>query len=106
MAGRVFSGATDPLAGRDSRFLLVNQRVIDNTVEQYLLFVPGFLALAAGAPSGHFAEILALGPVFAAARLAFWAGYLVSPMARAPGMVATYATNAATLLVAAWFWLE
>jgi hypothetical protein len=106
MLGRLATGATDPLVGRESRFLLVNQRVIDNTIEQTLLFLPGFLALAAGVSAVHLPEVLALAPVFAAARLAFWAGYLVTPMARAPGMVATYATNVATLVAAAWFWLN
>ncbi|MCW3475898.1 MAPEG family protein [Limobrevibacterium gyesilva] len=106
MAVRFAAGVLDPTAGRETRFLLVNQRVISNTVEQTCLFVPALLALAAGMPGAQLPAALALGPVFAAARLAFWVGYVLAPVARAPGMAATYAVNAATLLAAAWMWLN
>ena len=106
MGGRFLLAAFDPLAGRDSRFLLVNQRVISNTVEQTLIFVPALLALAAAVPGAQMPAVLAAAAVFALARLVFWAGYLLAPMARAPGMAATMAVVAATLLAAAWKWLH
>jgi hypothetical protein len=49
--------------------------------------------------------IVALAWVFALARVAFWAGYLAGARLRAPGMAATFAVNAATLVAAAWVWL-
>ena len=106
MGGRFAAEAIDPLAGRDSRFLLVNQRVIANTVEQMLIFVPALLALAATVPAGQMPAVSAACAVFAVARLVFWAGYLVAPMARAPGMAATMAVSMATLMAAAWKWLH
>lgn len=105
MAARFAAGAFDPLAGNDTEFLARNQRVLTNTVEQTVLFAPALLALATAVPGAALAQVLALGPVFALARLAFWAGYLVSPVARAPGMAATFAVAASTLVAAAWFWL-
>lgn len=105
MGVRGMTGAIDPLAGTDSVFLRTNQRVITNTVEQLAVFVPALLALAAGAPAAIMGPIVALAYVFALARLAFWIGYLAGTRLRAPGMAATFAVNAATLLAAAWVWL-
>lgn len=102
---RAMTGAIDPLAGTDSRFLRTNQRVITNTVEQLAVFVPALLALAVGAPAARMAPIVALAYVFALARLAFWIGYLAGARLRAPGMAATGAVNVATLLATAWVWL-
>jgi uncharacterized membrane protein YecN with MAPEG domain len=102
MAARFIAGRTDPLAGTETPFLLRNQRVITNTVEQMAIFVPAQMALAAGTDGASMPQVLALGIVFAAARLVFWAGYLAAPIARAPGMAATLAVNMAALLAAAW----
>ncbi|OJY64871.1 MAG: hypothetical protein BGP12_03805 [Rhodospirillales bacterium 70-18] len=106
MAGRMWSGAIDPLGGQDTVFLRVNQRVITNTVEQMAVFVPALLALAAAVPAGQMPAVAAACGVFALARLAFWAGYLLGPLGRAPGMAASFAVVAATLMAAAWKWLH
>jgi hypothetical protein len=100
MGARFMLGAFDPTDGDEARFLRTNQRVISNSVEQLMIFAPALLAHAA------MPGVLALAVVFAFARLAFWAGYLAAPLARAPGMAATIAVNLATLLAAAWFWLH
>jgi uncharacterized membrane protein YecN with MAPEG domain len=101
---RAVSGALDPLAGQDDWRLLVNQRVISNTVEQLAGFVPAMLAVAAGVSPGWMSFVVAAGLVFAAARLVFWAGYMLGPLLRAPGMAATFGVNIGTLLAAVWVW--
>jgi hypothetical protein len=101
---RARSGAVDPLAGRDTAALLVNQRVLTNTVEQLAGFAPGLLALGAGAAPGAMRLVVSAGVVFALARLVFWGGYLLGPLFRAPGMAATFAINLATLVSAIWVW--
>lgn len=101
---RAMARAVDPLAGTDTRLLQVNQRVLTNTVEQLAGFAPALLALAAGVAPGRMAFVIAAGPVFALARLVFWAGYMLGPRLRAPGMAATFAVNVATLIAAAWSW--
>jgi len=101
---RFFGGSMDPLSGRDSQFLQVNQRVISNTVEQFAVFAPAFLALCAAAPTDGVPAALALSPAWAAARLVFWFGYLAHPLARAPGMAATVVAVLAALGGAAWVW--
>jgi hypothetical protein len=104
MALRFASGAFDPLAGRDSLILHVNQRVIGNTLEQMAIFCPSLLAWAAGAGAAAMPGVIALGIVFGAARLLFWVGYLIHPMARALGMAPSIAASLAALVaaVAAW----
>jgi uncharacterized membrane protein YecN with MAPEG domain len=97
--------ALDPTACQESRFLLVNQRVIANTVEQMTMFAPALLAFAARAEPGQMGSITALGFVFAMARLVFWAGYLRAPLFRAPGMAATAGCTVAALVTAIWVWL-
>lgn len=46
---RFNSEAIDPTAGKECAELIVNGRVVDNTVQQYLLFGAASLAVAAGA---------------------------------------------------------
>jgi hypothetical protein len=85
MATRFRAGVFDPTAGQETRFLIVNQRAITNTVEQLAVFAPAQLVLATGSPRWT----VAFGIVFALGRIAFWGGYLRAPLARAPGMAAT-----------------
>ena len=105
MAGRFVLARFDPLAGPEPAFLAVNQRVITNTMEQSLVFVPALLALAAGAPGALMPQILALPVVFVVARCAFWAGYLVAPVGRALGMAATLAVTTGAVAGAVWVWV-
>ena len=104
MRSRATTAAVDPLAGIDGAFLRVNQRVLTNTVEQLAGFVPALLALAAGVSAGGMAFVVAAGLVFALARLVFWGGYLLGPLARSPGMAATFAVNLVTLGAAIEVW--
>ncbi len=106
MGMRFMAGAFDPLAGRDGRFLAVNQRAITNTVEHLAVFGPALLTLAAWTDHAHMPGVMALGVVFAVSRLAFWAGYLVAPIGRSFGMAATLAATAGALGGAAAAWLS
>ncbi len=105
MALRFVGGVMDPLAGGETRLLQVNQREITNTVEQFAIFVPALLALAAGVTAARMGEVVALGAVFALARLMFWIGYLAAPIGRAPGMAATLVCTLSALAAAVWFWV-
>ena len=105
MATRFLLGVFDPLAGRETRTLLLGQRILTNTVEQMAVFVPALLALAAAVAAPQMPAVLALGPVFALGRIVFWAGYLAAPVLRAPGMAGTIVTATGTLAAAFWFWL-
>ncbi|HEY3908428.1 MAG TPA: hypothetical protein VGM07_00895 [Stellaceae bacterium] len=87
---RLSSLAFDPLAGFETRRLRVNQRYLQNTLEQILVFAAGLFGLAAYCPDGAaMRAVLATTVVWILARFAFWIGYHRSAALRglgAPGM--------------------
>jgi MAPEG family len=87
---RLFSPAFDPLSGFETRRLRVNQRYLQNTTEQFLVFAVGLFGLAAYSPGGSaMRAVLATTIVWITARFAFWIGYHWSAATRglgAPGM--------------------
>ena len=97
---RLVSPAIDPLAGFETRRMRVNFRYLSNTVEQFIVFTVGLLALSACA-SPRLLIIVTI--VWTAARWAFWIGYHFSPLLRgigAPGML----QSMIVLLYVAWRW--
>jgi len=87
---RLSSPAFDPLSGFETRRLRVNQRYLQNTLEQILVFAAGLFGLAAYSPDGSaMRAVLATAVVWILARFAFWIGYHRSAAMRglgAPGM--------------------
>lgn len=87
---RLSSPAFDPLAGFATRRLRVNQRYLQNTMEQIIVFAVGLFGLAAYSSDGSaMRAVLATTVVWMAARFAFWMGYHRSAAMRgigAPGM--------------------
>jgi hypothetical protein len=87
---RLFSPAFDPLSGFETRRLRVNQRYLQNTLEQILVFAGGLFGLAAYSPDGSaMRAVLATTIVWILTRAAFWMGYHRSAAMRglgAPGM--------------------
>jgi hypothetical protein len=87
---RLSSPAFDPLAGFETPRLRVNQRYLQNTVEQSIVFVAALFGLAAYCPSGfEMRRVLGFTIVWILARFGFWIGYHQSAAMRglgAPGM--------------------
>ncbi len=87
---RLSSPAFDPLSGFETRRLRVNQRYLQNTLEQTLVFAAGLFGLAAYSSDGSaMRAVLATTVVWMLARFAFWMGYHWSVAMRglgAPGM--------------------
>lgn len=85
---RLFHASIDPLAGADSMRLIVNQRYIQNTLEQTAVFVPGLFLLA------HYAAdlrtVAATAILWTLGRWAFWIGYHVGPMWRGLGVFSMF----------------
>lgn len=81
---RLMSPAIDPLAGKDSPRLIVNQRVLQNTLEQSLVFVPGLFLVAHYA--GDLRAAAACAVLWVLGRWAFWIGYHIGPMWRGLGV--------------------
>ena len=98
-----FAGAAiDPTRGAESREMIVNGRVADNTLQQFALFAAGSLGLAANLPPDRMAIISAAAITFVVARLCFWIGYRIDPLYRAFGFAATAYLNLGLLGGAVW----
>ncbi len=102
---RFLSDAIDPLRHAESEGMEINARVVDNTVQQTLLFVVSTLALATYLPSGAVQLIPALVIVFIIARFVFWVGYRINPLYRAPGMAATGYMNLGIIVASLYFFI-
>lgn len=87
---RLSSPAFDPLVGFETKRLRVNQRYLQNTLEQIVVFIPGLFGLAAYASTGFaMRAVVATTVVWIITRFAFWIGYHRSAAMRglgAPGM--------------------
>lgn len=99
---RFSSEAINPVAGKESPEVAINCRVVDNTVQQYLLFAAASLAVAAGARGDQLGIVAAGAIVFVAARLAFWIGYRIRPVYRAAGFASTFYLNVVLFGYAIW----
>jgi hypothetical protein len=80
----------------------INGRVVDNTLQQFVLFLVATTALSVNLPETQLRIIPAAAIVFVAARLAFWIGYRIHPLYRAFGMAATAYLNLGLLAFALW----
>jgi hypothetical protein len=87
---RLSSPAFDPLSGFETRRMHINQRYLQNTLEQTIVFAAALFGLAAYAHDGSsMRAVLATAVVWILARFAFWVGYHRSAAMRglgAPGM--------------------
>jgi uncharacterized MAPEG superfamily protein len=99
---RFKTDAIDPTAGKEDRAMIINGRVIDNTLQQFALFVSASLAAAASAPGDALGVIAISAVVFVVARFAFWIGYRIDPLYRAFGMAATSYLNVVMFGIAIW----
>ena len=99
---RVFdtAAAEDPFANAESEGWRIHQRVLQNTVEQSLIFAPALLGLAVRVDAGHTHVLPLLTILWCAGRVLFWLGYRISPMLRGPGFEWTLFSSLAAL---GWF---
>jgi hypothetical protein len=96
---RFLSKAIDPLRHAEDKTMEINGRVADNTLQQNFVFLIGTLALSTFLTSETIKIIPALVIVFILARVAFWIGYRIDALYRAPGMAATSYMNLGILFV-------
>ncbi len=102
---RFLSDAIDPLKHKESKEMEVDGHVVDNTLQQNFVFFVGTLALASVIPPACTKVLIAVTIVFVVARLAFWLGYRINPLYRAPGMSATAYMNLGILLTTLYLFL-
>jgi hypothetical protein len=96
---RLMTPAFDPLAGQDSPRLIINNRFIQNTVEQLLVFATSLTGLAIYCESASSARaVIAATLVWIIARWAFWIGYHLGPQHRVAGLVGV----AQSMVISLW----
>lgn len=93
-------GAENPFAGVESFAWRVNQKVLQNTVEQLAIFLPAFLALATRLEPDQVKALPVLMTLWCTGRIAFWAGYRIGVNHRSVGFNWTVFSSALT-----FFWL-
>lgn len=103
---RFLGEAIDPTRGAESRTMLIDGRVADNSLQQFVLFMAASLALEASLPPERMNLILAAAIFFVAARFLFWIGYRIDPLYRAFGFAATFYLNLGLLIGAIWLTLR
>lgn len=103
---RALSEAIDPTRGKESPAMQINARVANNTLEQFVLFATGSLALAAALPDGQVRVVGAAAITFVVMRVAFWIGYRIKPVYRAFGFASCVYMNLGMLVAALWFSLR
>jgi hypothetical protein len=79
---RLVTAAINPLAEIETQRMRVNARYLSNTVEQFLIFAAGLLALSAYAGPR---VIVGVAIVWIVNRWAFWIGYHRHPLLRVYG---------------------
>lgn len=92
--------AENPLAGAESVRWKIDARVLQNTVEQALIFVPLLLALAIRIEPEQVRLLPVLVAIWMAGRVLFWIGFRRDFPLRAVGFDWTFYTS---LLALAWF---
>ena len=102
---RFFGEGIDPTLGKDDKSMIVNGRVADNTLQQYVIFVVGLMGLAVTLPADRLTIIPAVSITFVVARIIFWIGYRIHPLYRAPGFSSVAYMNLGMLVATLWLWL-
>jgi len=100
---RAMGPAIDPTLGNEDQAMRINIRVAGNTLEQFVLFAAGALGLAASIDPAQIKVVGAAAIVFVAARVAFWIGYRIHPLYRAPGFAGTAYLNFGLIGAALYF---
>jgi len=95
---RFLSDAIDPTLKAESQAQIVDGRVTDNTLQQNFVFAVVSLAMSTVLEAHYLQALWACAIVFMVARLAFWFGYRIHPLYRAPGMSATAYLNLGMIL--------
>lgn len=90
---RFLSKAIDPTRHAEDSAMEIDGRVTDNTLQQNFVFFVASLAASTVLPFTHLHLIWAAAIWFVIARTAFWIGYRIHPLLRAPGMSGTAYLN-------------
>ena len=99
---RFLSEAIDPTLGKESPKMVVDARVTDNTLQQFICFLVGICALSVSVPIERISYVPAVAITFVICRIVFWVGYRIHPLYRAPGFSSTAYMNLFMYIAVIW----
>jgi hypothetical protein len=99
---RFLSEAIDPTLAKESQKMVVNGRVADNTLQQFVCFLVGVCALSVSLPIEWISYVRAVAITFVICRTIFWIGYRIHPLYRAPGFSSTAYMNIFMYVAVLW----
>jgi len=99
---RFLSEAIDPTLGKESQKMVVDGRVADNTLQQFVCFLVGITALSVSVPIEWISLVPAVAITFVICRIVFWIGYRIHPLYRAPGFSSTAYMNMFMYIAVLW----
>ena len=99
---RFLSEAIDPTLGKESQKMVVDGRVADNTLQQFVCFLVGITALSVSLPIERISYVPAVAITFVICRIVFWIGYRIHPLYRAPGFSSTAYMNLFMYIAVLW----
>jgi len=99
---RFLSEAIDPTLGKESQSMIVDGRVADNTLQQFVCFLVGITALSVSVPIERISYVPAVAITFVICRMVFWIGYRIHPLYRAPGFSSTAYMNLSMFIAVIW----
>jgi hypothetical protein len=99
---RFLSEAIDPTLGKESEKMIVDGRVADNTMQQFVCFLVGIAALSVSLPIDRISYVPAVAITFVICRIIFWIGYRIHPLYRAPGFASTAYMNLFMYIAVLW----
>ena len=99
---RFLRAAIDPTLGKESQTMIVDGRVAENTLQQFVCFLVGILALSVSVPIGWISVVPAVAITFVICRIVFWIGYRIHPLYRAPGFSSTAYMNLFMYIAVIW----
>ena len=99
---RFASEAIDPTVGKESQQMVVDGRVADNTLQQFVCFLVGITALSVSLPIDRISYVPAVAITFVISRTIFWIGYRIRPLYRAPGFSSTAYMNVFMYVAVLW----
>jgi hypothetical protein len=91
--------AEDPFANKESLGFRINQRVLTNTIEQTMMFLPILIGFAIRMQPTQVYWLPLLVTFWCVARMMFWIGYRRALHLRAPGMDWTTGTLSVTAVL-------
>ena len=82
--------------------MVVDGRVADYTLQQFVCFLVGITALSVSVPIEWISLVPAVAITFVICRIVFWIGYRIHPLYRAPGFSSTAYMNMFMYIAVLW----